>query len=93
MKKYRKTSVLIIIFVTVLQLSGMSSVNTNDLGNSCTLTSKQKIKRSHIIGGGANFVRLGSGVALNIITSSLTKCDIYHTVYVYKNGILIHGKT
>ena len=92
MTKYRKTTELIAILILTLQLSGMSSVDMNIVE---TLPADQQdlFKKSvHAIGGGANFVRLGSDIVLNIITSSLPRSRIHHTVYVYKNGILIHGK-
>ena len=85
--KTRKTVILTILLVVMVQLSGVSSVNTAEFLEGLSPTA------AYVIGSGANFVRSGNNIVLNVLTSSLMKCDIYHTIHIYKNGSLIHEET
>ena len=93
MSRSQKTVALTILLVVMVQLSGVSSVNTPEFLEMHGIFDMSEPSAAYVIGGGANFVRSGNDIVLNVITSSLLKCDIYHTIYIYKNGNLIHGKT
>ena len=92
MKNSKKSLAIITILLVMFQTFGMLSVSSQEL-NSNQDSQVAAPRTIYIAGGGSNFTRSGSNMTLNVTTTAFSRCDIYHTVLVYKNGVLIYSNT